>query len=35
MIFEEMDSAIFILRELGTDARTTNLYAKTDGLIRG
>nr|WAH99998.1 MAG: ATP-dependent DNA helicase [Candidatus Methanoperedens sp.] len=30
-IFEEMDSAIFIFRELGTDARTASLYANTIG----
>ncbi|MCZ7372242.1 MAG: ATP-dependent DNA helicase [Candidatus Methanoperedens sp.] len=30
-IFEEMDSAIFIFRELKTDARTASLYANTIG----
>ncbi|GFO97653.1 ATP-dependent DNA helicase pcra [groundwater metagenome] len=30
-IFEEIDSAIFIFRELGTDARTASLYANTIG----
>jgi DNA helicase-2/ATP-dependent DNA helicase PcrA len=30
-IFEEMDSAIFIFRELGTDARTASLYANMIG----
>ncbi|MFZ3166714.1 MAG: ATP-dependent helicase [Candidatus Methanoperedens sp.] len=30
-IFEEMDSAIFIFKELGTDARTASLYANTIG----
>jgi DNA helicase-2/ATP-dependent DNA helicase PcrA len=30
-IFEEMDSAIFIFRELGTDARTASQYANTIG----
>jgi len=30
-IFEEMDSAIFIFREIGTDARTASLYANTIG----
>ncbi len=30
-IFEEIDSAIFIYRELGTDARTAGMYANTIG----
>jgi len=30
-IFEEIDSAIFIYREIGTDARTAGLYANTIG----
>jgi len=30
-IFEEMDSAIFIFRELKVDARTASLYANTIG----
>ncbi|MFH0903772.1 MAG: ATP-dependent DNA helicase, partial [Methanobacteriota archaeon] len=30
-IFEEIDSAIFIFRELGTDARAGSLYANTIG----
>lgn len=33
-IFEEMDSAIFIFRELGTDARTASLYANTIGKVK-